>query len=189
MAKMKLTRAANRERAYAVYDGLAACYPDVRCTLDYHSPLELLIMTILAAQCTDARVNIVAKDLFKKYRNAADFSSAALEDLQEAIRTCGFFRQKAKSIQRTCRHIVEEHGGEVPATMEALTSLPGVGRKTANVLLGECFDHQGVTGWSQPRLEVWSDPSWVGEEDVRRTIRRTVLTTPATDTVPTDPGD
>jgi endonuclease-3 len=144
MAEVKAGLSGKRERALAVYERLAQAYPDVRCTLDYHSPLQLLIMTILAAQCTDARVNVVSKPLFKKHRQAEDFVRAPIEELQEDVRTCGFFRQKAKSIVNTCRILVDEYGGAVPDTMEALTKLPGVGRKTANVILGECFGKQGV---------------------------------------------
>ncbi len=144
MAPMKLTQAANRARAKAVFTVLRKTYPEVRCTLDYKNPLQLLLMTILAAQCTDERVNIVAKPLFKKYRKAQDFVEAEPENLEGIIHSCGFFRQKTKSIIRTCTLIVEEHGGNVPDTMEALTRLPGVGRKTANVIRGECFGKQGV---------------------------------------------
>jgi len=144
VASRKMTATMQRERAEAIYAALRREYPGVRCTLDYKTPLQLLIMTILAAQCTDARVNIVAKALFRKYRKAEDFLAVPIEELQEDIRTAGFFRQKAKSIVNTCRQLVERHKGRVPGTMEELTRLPGVGRKTANVLLGECFRVQGV---------------------------------------------
>ena len=133
-----------RERAVAVYDRLAAAYPDVRCTLDYKSPFQLLVMTILAAQCTDARVNIVCKDLFRRYKSPADFAAADPEALEEAVKTCGFFRQKAKAIRQSSRILIEQYGGKVPATMEDLLALPGVGRKIANAVLGECFGRQGV---------------------------------------------
>jgi len=139
-----MTATMQRKRADAIYKALRREYPGVRCTLEYKTPLQLLIMTILAAQCTDARVNIVAKTLFRKYRKAKDFLAVPIEELQEDIRTAGFFRQKAKSIVNTCRQLVEHYDGRVPGTMEELTQLPGVGRKTANVLLGECFGAQGV---------------------------------------------
>lgn len=144
MVSREMTGTAQRSRVEAIYAALRGAYPDVRCTLDYKTPLQLLIMTILAAQCTDARVNILAKTLFRKYRKAEDFLAVPIEELQEDIRTAGFFRQKAKSIVNTCRQLVGSYGGSVPGTMEELTRLPGVGRKTANVLLGECFGIQGV---------------------------------------------
>lgn len=144
MATFKLTLTANRARALEVFARLEAAYPDARCALDYTTPLELLVATILAAQCTDVRVNIVTKDLFAQYRTPEDYLAAPREDLEAAIRTCGFFRQKAKSIVNACRTIRDEFGGRVPDTMEGLLSLDGVGRKTANVLLGECFDTPGI---------------------------------------------
>ena len=99
----------------------------------------MLIATILSAQCTDKRVNIVTKELFKKYRSAADYANASLAELEQAIKSTGFFRNKAKNIQACCRRLVERHGGQVPRTMEELTQLDGVGRKTANVVLGNAF--------------------------------------------------
>jgi endonuclease III len=144
MAEMRESLKAKRARARAIYKQLKKEYPGVRCTLDYKNPLQLLIMTILAAQCTDERVNIIAKDLFRKFRTAADFAEAVPETLETVIRSAGFYRQKAKSIIKTCRDIVDKHGGRVPHTMEELTALRGVGRKTANVILGECFGGQGV---------------------------------------------
>ena len=141
---MRLTQSANRERAALVLEELTRAYPDACCSLDFHTPLELLIATILAAQCTDVRVNIVTKDLFKKYRTAKDYIDAADEALQEDIRTCGFYRQKTKSIKRTCEAIERDFRGQVPSTIEELTQLNGVGRKTANVLLAECFDTPGI---------------------------------------------
>jgi endonuclease-3 len=115
---------------------LKEVYPDATCELNFKTPLELLIATILAAQCTDARVNEVTKTLFTKYRSANDFAKADPEQMEEDIRSTGFFRQKAKSILGCCREIVDRYGGKVPADMDALTRLPGVGRKTANVVLG-----------------------------------------------------
>lgn len=142
--RVKGISASEYERAVLVYGRLSAAYPDVRCTLDYKSPFQLLVMTILAAQCTDARVNIVCKSLFRKYKIPKDFAESDLSDLEEAIRTCGFFRQKAKSIRESSRILLERHGGAVPGTMDELLALPGVGRKIANAVLGECFGVQGV---------------------------------------------
>jgi len=126
-------------RMLQIMAGLAQAYPDAHCELNYSTPLELLIATILSAQCTDKRVNIVTATLFKKYRSARDYAEAPIAELEAAIKTAGFFRSKAKNIQACCRKLVECHGGEVPRTMEALTSLAGVGRKTANVVLGNAF--------------------------------------------------
>jgi len=144
MAALREGLKVKRERALAVYDILERTYPDIRCTLDHRSPLQLLIMTTLAAQCTDERVNIVCRDLFQKYRSAEDFANAPQEALEEDVRPCGFYRNKAKNIRTQCAQVLERHGGEVPRTMEELTALAGVGRKTANVILGECFGGQGV---------------------------------------------
>lgn len=133
------------ERTAAIIDGLKQTYPDARCELDYTNPFELLIATILSAQCTDKQVNIVTTDLFKKYRSASDYTSVPLEALQEDIKRIGLFRNKAKSIQKCCRALAENHGGEVPADMKALVALAGVGRKTANVVLGNAFNiNEGV---------------------------------------------
>jgi len=120
-------------------------YPDADCELDYRNPLELLVATVLSAQCTDKRVNIVTKPLFERYRSAKDYTLAALPDLEDAIRSTGFYRNKAKNIQAACRKLVEKHGGKVPKTMGELVQLDGVGRKTANVILGNAFDrNEGV---------------------------------------------
>lgn len=119
-------------------------YPDAGCTLTYKDPLQLLIATQLAAQCTDARVNIVTKTLFKKYKDAYDFASAKQEELEEEIKSTGFFRNKAKNIINCCKMIVEKHGGKVPNTLEELLELPGVGRKTANLVLGDIFGIPGI---------------------------------------------
>jgi endonuclease-3 len=114
-------------------------YPEAHCELDHADPLQLLIATILSAQCTDKRVNIVTKDLFKKYRSAADYADAPLSELEQAIKTTGFFRNKAKNIQACCRKLIERHNSQVPNTIEELMRLDGVGRKTANVVLGNAF--------------------------------------------------
>jgi endonuclease-3 len=137
-----MTRA---ERAEALVEAFARVYPDAHCELHFSNPLELLVATILSAQCTDKRVNIVTPALFKKYRTAAAFAGAPQEQLEQEIRTTGFFRSKAASIRAACRDIVELHGGKVPDTMEALIALHGVGRKTANVVLGNAFGkNEGV---------------------------------------------
>ena len=130
---------ARAARTKKIIAGLQKTYPDAHCELDFANPLQLLIATILSAQCTDKRVNMVTVDLFKKYRTAKDFAEADLGELEDAIKTTGFFRNKAKNIQACCRALVEEHGGEVPQTMEELFALDGVGRKTANVVLGNAF--------------------------------------------------
>jgi endonuclease III len=127
-------------RLQKIIAGLKKAYPDAHCELDHSNPLELLIATILSAQCTDKRVNLVTADLFRKYRSAADYAQARLPELEQDIRTTGFFRNKAKSIKACCQALVEKHGGQVPRTMEELTELGGVGRKTANVILGNAFN-------------------------------------------------
>ena len=132
-----MTRA---ERAAALCEILARTYPTAHCELDYTTPLELLIATILSAQCTDKRVNIVTRELFRVCHRAADYVALPPEQLEEIIKTTGFFRAKAKNIRACCASLVALHGGEVPRTMEALTALAGVGRKTANVVLGNAFD-------------------------------------------------
>jgi endonuclease III len=118
---------------------LDRAYPEAHCELNHTGPLQLLIATILSAQCTDKRVNIVTKKLFKKYRSAVDYANVPLAELEPAIKSTGFFRNKAKNIQACCRKLVERHGGKVPRTMAELTQLNGVGRKTANVVLGNAF--------------------------------------------------
>lgn len=144
MAKGKMTQKEKQDRARNIYAILLEAYPEVECTLEYRSPFQLLVMTILAAQSTDARVNLVTKDLFKKYGTPADFLKLSQEELEKAIHSCGFYRNKAKNILATCKDLVERHGGEVPGTMEELVVLAGVGRKTANVVLGECFGQPSV---------------------------------------------
>jgi endonuclease-3 len=114
-------------------------YPEAHCELNHADPLQLLVATILSAQCTDKRVNIVTAELFKTYHSAADYANAPLVELEQAVKTTGFFRNKAKNIRACCRKLVERHGGEVPRTMDELTQLDGVGRKTANVVLGNAF--------------------------------------------------
>src|SRR6266496_3978810 len=129
-----------RQRLRAILPILKRTYPEAKCSLDHRNPLELLVATILSAQCTDERVNIVTKDLFKKYRSAKDYATVSQEKLEKEIQSTGFYRNKAKSLRGMGQALVEQHGGKVPATMEELTHLPGVGRKTANVVLGNAFD-------------------------------------------------
>ncbi len=119
---------------------LQRVYPTAHCELNFTNPLELLIATILSAQCTDKRVNIVTAELFKKFQTASDYAESPLSEIEECIKSAGFYRNKAKNIQACCRKLVEKHGGEVPRTMDELTHLDGVGRKTANVVLGNAFD-------------------------------------------------
>ena len=139
------SQAAKKERLGQIISDLQQTYPDAHCELNYHNPLELMVATILSAQCTDKQVNIVTQDLFKKYRQAADYTTVPLEELQNDIRRIGLFRNKAKSIQNACRALVENHNGKVPQTMPELVALAGVGRKTANVILGNAFDiNEGV---------------------------------------------
>ena len=128
-----------RARAGKVFRRLAKAYPEARCALEHGSPLELLVATILSAQCTDVRVNQVTPSLFRKYSTAADYARAPAGELEDAIRSTGFFNAKARSLRRAGAAIAAEHGGKVPDTMEKLVGLPGVGRKTANVVLGNAF--------------------------------------------------
>lgn len=126
-------------RARRILRSLRRAYPVAECALVHSNALELLVATILSAQCTDIRVNAVSGELFRRFRTAKDYADADLETLESLIRSTGFFKNKAKSIRGACRKIVESFGGEVPSTLEELTQLPGVGRKTANVVLGTWF--------------------------------------------------
>ncbi len=128
-----------RERVAQLVEILPQVYPGAHCELDFKNPLQLLVATILSAQCTDKRVNLVTPKLFRQYRSAADFARVPQEKLESEIRSTGFFRNKAKSIRAAASAIVQEHGGRVPNTMAELHALPGVGRKTANVVLGNAF--------------------------------------------------
>ena len=131
--------AAKIERTQKVLSALKRVYPDAHCELNHSSPLQLLVATILSAQCTDKRVNLVTAELFKKYRTAKDFAAAPLTAIEASIKSTGFFRNKAKNIQACCAALVEKFNGEVPCTMDELHALAGVGRKTANVVLGNAF--------------------------------------------------
>lgn len=133
-----------RSRAVKINAALAKAYPDAKCALHHKNPLELLIATILSAQCTDERVNKVTPALFARYPDAKAYADADRGELETMIRSTGFFRSKAKSIQECCKILVAKHHGEVPRTMEELVPLPGVGRKTANVILGNAFGVPGI---------------------------------------------
>ncbi len=129
-----------QERALEIVSLLRRMYPKAKCTLDFTNPFELLIATILSAQSTDVRVNIVTKSLFRKYPNPQAFAEARQPEMERDVRQTGFFRNKAKAVIAASKAIMEKHGGEVPRTMEELTALSGVGRKTANVVLGNAFN-------------------------------------------------
>ncbi|HIQ21089.1 MAG TPA: endonuclease III, partial [Planctomycetes bacterium] len=128
--------ASTKRHASQVLRRLERAYPDARCALEFSTPLELLVATILAAQCTDERVNQVTRKLFRKYRTAADYAEARQAQLEKEILSTGFYRNKAKSIRSACQALVDQHNGQVPKALDALVKLPGVGRKTANEVLG-----------------------------------------------------
>ncbi len=160
----------------AILQRLDEAYPGATCALNYQTPLQLLIATILSAQCTDERVNKVTSSLFQKYKTAKDFAEADLETLQEEIRSTGFYKNKAKAIQACCRKIVGEFGGEVPSTLEEMITLPGVGRKTANLVLGETRHIPGIVVDTHVRrlakrlgLTKHDDPEKI-EQDLMRLI-------------------
>jgi len=132
------------DQAMKIFDRLAREYPSPKTALSFQNPLELLVATILSAQCTDVRVNQVTKTLFQQYGSAQDFAQADLGKLEDAVRPTGFFHNKAKAIKACCQEILERHGGKVPGSMDALTKLTGVGRKTANVILGNAFGIPGI---------------------------------------------
>ena len=141
---MRESRDAKRIRAKKIVRELKKAYPDAKIALDFTNPLELVVATILAAQCTDERVNLVTPELFRKYPTARHYARAAPETFEQEIRSTGFFRSKTRSIIGMAKALVDTHGGEVPKTREALTSLPGVGLKTANVVLGNAFGEQAI---------------------------------------------
>jgi endonuclease-3 len=154
---------------------LKAEYPDARTELVWSNPLELLVATILSAQTTDVQVNRVTENLFSKYRTAEDYADSSLDELEENIRPTGFYRNKARSLRGMARALVEEHGGEVPRTMSELVALPGVGRKTANVVLGNAFGiNEGIVVDTHVRrvsdrlgLTEGSDPAKIEQELMR----------------------
>jgi endonuclease-3 len=132
-------------QASRIYERLSAAYPDAHCALDFKTPFQLLVATILSAQCTDKRVNMVTPTLFKRYPTPADLAAAKTEELEEIIKSTGFFRNKAKSLIGMATAVTDQHAGVIPDEMEQLVKLPGVGRKTANVILGNAFNkNQGV---------------------------------------------
>jgi endonuclease-3 len=134
-----------KQRAEELARELPRIYPTAHCELDYKNPLELLVATILSAQCTDVRVNIVTKELFKRCKTADDYSAIQQEELEEIVRSTGFYRNKAKSLRGMGTALVERHAGKVPSTMAELSAIPGAGRKTANVVLGNAFDiNEGI---------------------------------------------
>lgn len=137
---------AKKQRALELLIRLKRLYPDATCSLNYETPVQLLVATILSAQCTDERVNMVTPELFRRYPDAAALAGADPTEIETLIRSTGFYRNKARNLQGACRHIMERFGGEVPKRMEDLLSLPGVARKTANVVLAHAFGiNQGVT--------------------------------------------
>lgn len=171
--------AARRQRVALLMEHLGSTYPEAHCELRFSNPLELLVATILSAQCTDRQVNLVTESLFQKYRSARDYAEAEPEALAEDIRRIGLFRNKARNIRSCCQVLVEQHGGEVPATMEALVALDGVGRKTANVVLGNAFGIEAgivvdthVARLSQRlRLTTETHPEKI-EQDLMRWVER-----------------
>ncbi|MBR5543424.1 MAG: endonuclease III [Oscillospiraceae bacterium] len=133
-----------KERVLGIVEGLKAEYPDAECSLDYKKPYELLFATRLSAQCTDARVNIVTKELFSRYKTLSEIAHCDIHELEEIVHPCGVFRMKARDIRASANMLIQEFDGEVPDTMEELLSLPGVGRKTANLILGDVFGKPAV---------------------------------------------
>ena len=168
-----------RERVAELVRVFPKVYPGAHCELDFKNPLQLLIATILSAQCTDKRVNMVTPSLFAKYKTAADYANAPTAKLERAIQPTGFFRNKTKSIQGATKAIVEKHGGKVPKTMAELRELPGVGRKTANVVLGNAFgvdegivvDTHVIRLSERLRLTKHTDPEKI-EQDLMKLVPR-----------------
>ncbi|MBP5312661.1 MAG: endonuclease III [Clostridia bacterium] len=165
-----------REKIGFVIEELKRLYPDAECTLKYDDPLQLLISTRLSAQCTDARVNMVTPALFKKYPDCRAFAEADAEELEDIIRSTGFFRAKARNIIDCCNELLERHGGQVPDTMEELTALSGVGRKTANLVLGDAFgkpsyvvDTHAIRLTNRIGLTDTKDPEKI-EKDLRKLV-------------------
>ena len=173
------TPAQKRARTGSLIERLKAAYPDARCSLNHSNPLELLVATVLSAQCTDERVNIVTESLFKKYHTASDYAAAPPGELEEDIKSTGFYRNKAKALRACCAELVAQHEGEVPSDMAALVRLPGIGRKTANVILGNAFGvEEGIVVDTHVRrlagrlgLSRHSDPDKI-EQDLLRVVPR-----------------
>jgi len=143
--KIKVDKDQARQRIKKIWPLLKKTYPDAKIALNFSNPLDLLVATILSAQCTDVRVNIVTKTLFKKYKTPADWADADITQIENDIKSTGFYRNKSKNIKAACRMIIADFQGKVPSTMDQLTKLAGVGRKTANVLLGNVFNTPGIT--------------------------------------------
>lgn len=141
---MRETQDAKKQRARRIIAALEKAYPDAQCALDFTTSLDLLVATIMAAQCTDERVNMVTSTLFTKYRSAADYAAASPRTFEREIQSTGFFRAKTKSVLGMARALLDRHGGEVPADREALVALPGVGLKTANVVMGNAFGEPAI---------------------------------------------
>ncbi len=168
-----------KERTRPIIRKLRRRYPEARCALDHENPLQLLVATILSAQCTDVRVNMVTRELFTKYRTAADYANADPAAFEEDIKSTGFYRNKTKSILGMAQALLERHGADVPRTMDELTALPGVGRKTANVVLGTAFGrNDGVVVDTHVRrianrlkLTTKHDPEKI-EQDLMRLVPR-----------------
>lgn len=165
-----------KQRAIIITEKLEELYPNAECSLNYSNPVELLIATQLSAQCTDARVNIVTEKLFKKYRSTEDFANADYDELCEDIRSTGFYRNKAKNLIACCKRLLEVYNGEVPDNMEDLLTLPGTGRKTANLILGDIFgkpaivvDTHCIRLSNRMGLTTNSDPVKI-ESDLRKLI-------------------
>ncbi len=176
-----------KERAIAAVEALKKVYPDALCSLSYEKPYELLISTRLSAQCTDKRVNIVTRELYAKYPTLQAIADAPLEEIEEIIRPCGLFHTKARDIKGLAEKLIREYGGELPDTMEGLTSLPGIGRKTANLVLGDVFRkalhcHRyplypylraaGTVGRKRPRIR-WNSSSGRSSRRMRAALSAT----------------
>jgi endonuclease-3 len=172
-----------KERLHLLIQKLHEVYPSAHCELEFETPFQLLVATILSAQCTDKRVNIVTRDLFQKYRSAYDFAEVSQSELEQAIKSTGFYRNKAKNLRAMSKDLVEKHGGEVPKTMAELTRLAGVGRKTANVVLGNAFSvDEGIVVDTHVarlakrfKLTTKNEPEKI-EEDLMRLVPRTQWT-------------
>lgn len=144
-AKIKVDEKQAEDRIKKIFPILQKTYPGAKIALNFGNPLELLVATILSAQCTDVRVNIVTAELFKKYKTVKDWAAADVEQIEEDIKSTGFYKNKAKNIKAACVKIIDEFNGKVPSVIDDLVSLPGVGRKTANVVLGNIFDTPAIT--------------------------------------------
>ncbi len=144
-AKTKVDKTLAAQRVQKIFPKLKKTYPGAKTALNHSDPMQLLIATILSAQCTDVRVNMVTRELFKKYKGPSDWADADIRQIENDIRSTGFYRNKARNIKKSCRIILDKFNGKVPCTMEELLTFAGVGRKTANVLLGNAFNTPGIT--------------------------------------------